>query len=168
MDKKISKEHLQSFNKSVKIRTKQKNDKTKGTITQSTRQKKIEGAHSIVRVWYTPDVLQPCTQTYSIYNSVLSGFHVSLSAQSMSLRESLGWSNQRGSKTSQACYSYPGRNLNFVRFFHLLSLLPLPVFGRLLLFLYPRGNKLTASFTYCAIPDPTVHRGYRIHRANKL
>ena len=40
-------------------------------------------------------------------NSVLSGFEVPLSAQSTSLRESLGWSNQRGSKMSQSCYGHP-------------------------------------------------------------
>ena len=109
-----------------------KNDETKGTITQSTCHKNI--GHSIVRVWYrasrepssTLPGLQPCTQTHSIYNSVLSGFQVSLSAQSMSLRESLGWSNQRGSKTSQACYSH-------------LESPHLPVFGRVLLFLHPHA-----------------------------
>ena len=69
---------------------------------------------------------QPCTQTHTIYNnSGLSGFQVSLSAQSTSLRESLGRSNQRGSKTPQACYSHPRCNLKLVRLF-----LSLAVFGR--------------------------------------
>ena len=48
-----------------------------------------------------------------------------LTAQSTSLRESLGWSNQRGSKTSQACYSHPRCNPNLVRLFRFSLLLPL-------------------------------------------
>ena len=44
-------------------------------------------------------------------HSVLSGFQFSLTS---SLRESLGRSNQRGSKTSQACYSHPRCNLILV------------------------------------------------------
>ena len=31
--------------------------------------------------------------------------------------------------------------------------LPLPVFGRLFIFLHPRGHKPTAPFTYCVISD---------------
>ena len=96
------------------------------------------------------------TQRHSVYNFVLSGFQVSLSAQSTPLGESLGWSNQRGSKTSQACYGHPRCNLNLIRLFRLY--LPLPVFGRLFHFLHPRGHKPTAPFTYCAIPDPRVKR----------
>ena len=34
--------------------------------------------------------------------------------------------------------------------------LPLPVFGRLFLFLHPRGHKPSAPFTYCAILGPRV------------
>ena len=53
-----------------------------------TPQKKIGEGHSIERVWYSvsrepADNLprsKPCTQTHSIYNSVLSGFQVSLKA----------------------------------------------------------------------------------------
>ena len=93
----------------------------------------------------------PCTQTHSIYNnSVLSGFQVYLqAAQSTSLRDSFGWSNQRGSKTSQACHSHPWRNLNIIRLFRFS--LPLPVFGRLFLSIQPRGHKPTAPVMYCAI-----------------
>ena len=154
LDRRRSEEHLQSTNKRMK--------KKRGTITQSTCQKKIEEMHSIERVWYSAsrepsDTLagsQPCTQTHSI----LSGFQVSLlEQQPTSLRESLGWSNQRGSKTSQACYSHPRCNLNLVRLFRLS--LPLPVFGRLFIFLRPRGRKPTAPFTYCTIPDPRVKCG---------
>ena len=38
---------------------------------------------------------------------LLSGFQVSLSAKSTSLRESLSWSSQRGSKMSQVCFRLP-------------------------------------------------------------
>ena len=54
--------------------------------TKHMPEKKIGEGHSIERVWYSAsrepsDNLpgsQPCTQTHSIYNSVLSGFQVSL------------------------------------------------------------------------------------------
>ena len=116
-------------------------------------EKKIGEGHSIERVWYSASLRpsdnlpgsQPSTQTHSIYNSVLSRFQVSLQTQSTSLRESLGWSNQRGSKTSQACHSHPRRNLNLIRLFRFS--LPLQVFGRLFLFFHPRGHKPTASRT---------------------
>ena len=98
-----------------------------------------------------------CTQRQSIYNSVLSGFQVSLSAQSTPFGESLGRSNQRGSKTSQACYSHPRYNLNLVHFVRFS--LPLPVFGRIFLFHHSRGHKPAALFTYCAAPDPRVKCG---------
>ena len=84
--------------------------------------KRIEKGHSIERVWYSASRVpsdthhgsQPCTQKHSIYSYVLLGFQVSLSARSTSLRKSLGWSNQRGSKTSHACYSHPRYNLSNV------------------------------------------------------
>ena len=118
------------------------------------------------RVWYTasrepsdtlPDS-QPCTQPRIIYRTPYSQrFRFSLTAQSTSLRESFGWSNQRGPKTSQACYSYPRCNLNLVRLFRLSLLLPLV--GRILFFLRPRGHKPTATFTYRAVPNPRVKCG---------
>ena len=106
---------------------------------------KEKKGNSIERVWYTasressdtlPDS-QPCTQTHGIYISVFSG------------RRRLGrspWvaSNQRGSETSQACYSRSRCNLNLVHRF---------------LFLHPRGHKPAAHFAYCAIPDPRVKCG---------
>ena len=98
-----------------------------------------------------------CTQRHSIYKSVLSGIQVSLSVQSTPLGESLGRCNQRGSKTSQVCYSHPRCNLNLVRLFRFS--LPLPVFGRLFLFLHPCGHKPKATFTYCAVSDPRVKYG---------
>ena len=92
--------------------------------------KKIELGHSIERVWHStshePSDTPPgsqllssriCTQRHSIYSSVLSGFQVSLSAQSMPFGESLVRSNQHGSKTSQACYSHPRGSLNLARLF---------------------------------------------------
>ena len=98
-----------------------------------------------------------CTQRHSIYKSVHLGSQICLSAQSTPREESLGQSNQRGSETSRACYSYPRFNLNLVR--HLrFSLSPL-VFGRILLLFHPRGHKPTAPFTYCAVPDPMVKCG---------
>ena len=139
---------------------KKKKKKTKTT----TKRNNIEEGHSIERVWYTanrePSDTPPDRNYHafapksinSIYNSVLSGFQVSLLAQSGPLGESLSRSNQRGSKTSQACYSHPTCNLNLVC---LLCLsLPLPVFGRLFLFLHPRVQKPTTAFTYRAVPDP--------------
>ena len=113
-----------------------KHDKKKGTgITKYTCQEKIDEGHSIERVWHSAsrepsDTLpgsQPCTQkrVASIPHSVLLGFQFSLTAKSTSLRESLGWPNQRGSKTSQACYSHPRCNLNLVRLFRFSFLLPL-------------------------------------------
>ena len=104
------------------MKTKQNNDKKKGTTSQRTCKENIKGGHSIEIVFLSSasrepsDTLpgsSPCPQPHIIYNnSVLSGFQVSLSTQSTSLRESLDWSNQRGSKTSQACYSHPRCNLN--------------------------------------------------------
>ena len=151
-----------------KSKTKQKQQK-EGTITQSTCQKKIEQRHSMERVQYTASrelsdtpppprsKLSPiCTQAHSIYNSVLSGFRVSLSAQSAPLGEALERYNQRGSKTSQAFYSHFRCNTNLVCFFRFS--LPLPVFGRLFPFLHQCGHKRTA-FTYCAAPDPKVKSG---------
>ena len=85
------------------------------------------------------------------------GFQASLSAQPTPLGESLGRSNQRGSKTSQACYGHPRRNLNLVRLFRFSF--PLPVFGRLCFFSHPRGYKSTAPFAYCALPNPRVKCG---------
>ena len=107
-----------------------------------------EKGHSLERVWYIasrkpsdapPRVaninishLHICTQRHSnnIYNTVLfsQGFQVFISTQPTPLGESLGRSNQRGSKTSQACYGHPRCNPNLVRLFRFL--LPLPVFGR--------------------------------------
>ena len=63
---------------------------------------------------------------------------VPLTAQSTSLRESLGWSNQRDSKASQACYSHPRCNLN---------LLPLLSFSA-------DVWTFSSSFTHAAITDP--------------
>ena len=122
--------HLQqSSNESMKTKqkqkTRQKRQKERNKIfleTQSIRQKKIGEGHSTEKVWSSAsrepsDTLpgsQPCTQTHSIYNSVtlrVSGFSIC----TVDVRESVGWSNQRGSKTSQACYSHPRRNLNLVR-----------------------------------------------------
>ena len=124
--------------------------------------------HSIERIRYTasrdPSNLPPgsqlsciCTRRQSIYNSVVSGFQVSLSAQSTPLEESSVRSNQRGSKTSDSCYGHPRCNLNLVRLF--CFSLPLPVFRRLFLFYHSRGHKPTAPFTYCAVPDPRVKCG---------
>ena len=115
---KISEELLQSFDKIMKPKQ-NRNGTRKGIITQSTCHKNIEEGHSIEKAWYSASCepshtlprLQSCTQTDSIYNSVLSGVQASLSAQSTSLKESLGWSNQRGSKTSLACYSHPRFNI---------------------------------------------------------
>ena len=130
-----------SYNESMKNKKKkQQTIKKKAAITKSTCQKKMEEGHSIERVWYSAsrepfDTLpgsQPCTKTHSIYNSILSRFQVSLTAQSTSLRESLDWSNQRGWKASRACYSHPRCNLNLARLFRFS--LPLPVFGRIFRF----------------------------------
>ena len=66
-----------------------------------------------------------CTQRHSIYNIVPSGLQTSLSAHPTPLWESSGRANERGSKTSQACYGYPRFNLNLVRLFRFS--LPLPV-----------------------------------------
>ena len=63
-----------------------------------------------------------------------------------SLSESLGWFNRRGSKTSQACYSHPRCDLNLARLFRFSLLLPL--IGRILFLLNPRGHKTTAPFVY--------------------
>ena len=82
---------------------------------------------------------------------------VSLMAQSTSLRESLGWPNQRGSKTSQACYSHTRCNLNLVRLFRVSLLLPL--IGRILFFPHPRGHKPTTPFLYGVVPCPRVECG---------
>ena len=94
LDRKRSEEHLPSSNES-KEKHKHTNDKEKGTgITKYTGQRKINERHSIERVWHSagrePSDTLPGSQRVS----------VSLTAQSTSLRESLGWPNQRGSKTS--------------------------------------------------------------------
>ena len=79
----------------------------------------------------------------------LLGFQFSLTAQSTSLRESFGWSNQRGSKTSQACYSHPRCNLNLVRLFRFSLLLPL--IGRIFFFPRPHGHKPTTPSYYMPV-----------------
>ena len=136
----------------TRAKEKYKNDKDRRTriITKYTCQKKIDEGHSIERIWHSAsrepsDTLprpQPCTQTRSIYHthSILSGFQFSLTAQSTALRGSLGWSNQRGSKTSQACYSHPRCNLNLVRLFRFSLLLQLT--GLLFFFRHPHGHKM--------------------------
>ena len=93
-----------------KEKHKHTNDKEIGTgITKYTGQRKIKERHSIEGIWHSAgrepsDTLpgsQPCTQkTRSIYHIRTLRVSVSLTAQSTSLRESLGWPNQRGSKTS--------------------------------------------------------------------
>ena len=77
------------------------------------------------------------------------GFQASLSAQPTPLRESLGRSNQRGSKTSQASYGHPRCDLDLVRLFRLfVSLL---VLGRFFFFTHPRGHECTAPSAYCTV-----------------
>ena len=98
-----------------------------------------------------------CTQSHSIYNTVLPGFHASLSTQLMPLGESLLRSNQSDSKTSQACHGHPRCNFSLVRLFR--SSLPLSAFGRLFLSPHPRGHKPTAPFAYCDVPNPRVKCG---------
>ena len=98
-----------------------------------------------------------CTQRHIIYNFVLSGFQVSLSAQSTPLGESLSRSNQRGSKTPHACYSHPRCKPKLARLIRFS--LPLPKFGRLFLFLHLRGHKPIAPLTKCVISDPRVKYG---------
>ena len=49
----------------------------------------------------------------------VSGFFIG--TVDASLRESLGWSHLRCSKTSQACYSHPRRNHNLVRLFRFVG-----------------------------------------------
>ena len=78
-----------------------------------------------------------------------SGFQAFLSAQSTPLGESLGRSNQRGSKTSnQACYGHPRCNLNLVGLF------------RFSLFVCRCLDAFSSSFTHAAInlqpPSRTV------------
>ena len=110
--KKRSEEHLPSSNES-KEKHKHTNDKEIGTgITEYTGQRKINERHSIERVWHSAgrepsDTLpgsQPCTQKTRtrVASTTFRTLRVSVSltAQSTSLRESLGWPNQRGSKTS--------------------------------------------------------------------
>ena len=71
---------LQREHKKQKNKKQNENDKKKGTITQSTCQKKLEEGHSIERVWYSAsrepsDTLpgsQLCTQTHSIYHTPYS------------------------------------------------------------------------------------------------
>ena len=150
--------------KEKKTRTNKNDKKKKGTrITEYTCQDKIDEGHSIERVWYSAsrepsDTLprsQPCTQTRSIYHIPYSQrFQFSLTAQSASLRESLGWSNQRGSKTPQARYSHPRCNPNPVRLFRFSLLLPL--IGQIFFFPHPRGHKPTTPFVYLVIPRPRV------------
>ena len=78
LDRNRSEEHLPtSFNESKRKTQTNKNDKEKGTrIAKYTCQKKIDGGHSIERVWHSAsrepsDTLpgsQQCTQTRSIYH----------------------------------------------------------------------------------------------------
>ena len=133
-----------------------KNDKEKGTeITKYTCQEKIDEGHSIERVWHNSasrelsDTL-PGSQPYTpkrVASTTFRTLRVSVftkTVQSTSLRESLGWPNQRGSKTSQACYSHPRCNLNLVRLFRFSLLLPL--IGRIFFSPHPRGHKPTTPF----------------------
>ena len=127
----------------MEIKTKRKGRNNNAKRMPEKNRRKVLDRESLVkcqpRATDTLPGSQPCTtQTHSIYNFVLSGFQVSLSAQSTSLsRESLGWFNQRGSKTSQACYSHLRCNLNLVRLF--CFSLPRPLLRLLFLFLLPRS-----------------------------
>ena len=121
-----------------------KNNKKDGTIIQSTGQKNIEKRHSIGRVWYTASrepsdtplgsqlLYRICTQKCSIYNSVLSGFQVSLIGSVAAPWEVLG--------SVQSMY-----NLHLVRLSRFF--LFLPAFGCIFLVLHQRGHKATAPFT---------------------
>ena len=125
-----------------------------------------DNRHSLERVWFIAcrePSDPPPDRNYHAYaqkgitstTSYSQGFEASLSAQPTPLGESLGWSNQRSPKTSQACYGHPRCNLNLVRL--LRFSLPLPVFRGLFLFPLPRGHKPTAPFVYCAVPNPSLN-----------
>ena len=76
------------------------------------------------------------------------GFQVSLSRQPPPLGQSLGPSNQRSSKTSQACYGYPRCNLDLMRlFFQTYFHLPSPT------------RWCQTPFAYFAVPNPRLKCG---------
>ena len=132
----------------MKTKTKQnKNEKNKEIITQSICQKKIEERHLIESlvcrqpraIRYPPDrnYLAFAPKGVASTTPYSQGFRLLYRHSRRRLGSlSLGRSNPRGSKTSQVCYSHLRCNLNLVRFFRFS--LPLPVFGRLFLFLRPR------------------------------
>ena len=130
--------------------------------TRATQRIALDGESLVYRqpraIRYPPRIVTTvpriCTQRHNIYHTVLSRFQASLSGQPTPLGESLGRSNQSGSKTSQASYGHPRCNLNLVRLFRFS--LPLPMFGRIFLSPHPRGHKPTAPFAYCAVPNPRV------------
>ena len=93
------------------------------------------------------------TQRHSIYKTILSGFQACLSAQPTPLGKSLGRSNQRGSKTFQACNGHPRCNLNLVRLSHLS--LPLPFTDAF----SSSPTHAAAPFAYGAVPNPRVMCG---------
>ena len=117
-----------------------------------------EKGHSLEGVWYIasrepsdpplPDrnyLAFIFTQRHESYNNTVlfSGFSGFPFGAADANWESLGQSNQCGSKTSQASYGHPRCSLTLIRLFRLF--LPLPVFGRIFLFPYPRGHKPTYS-----------------------
>ena len=126
LDKKKSEEHLQSSNERRKIKQ-NKNDENKGTITQSTYQKNIEG-DSIERVGIVPAARHPIPSSDRNHHAPKRIASTTLysegsrflyrHSQSTSLRdESLAWPNKRGSKTYQACDGHLRCSLNLVHLF---------------------------------------------------
>ena len=115
-----------------------------------------EEGRSLERVWYIasrePSDTPPDRNYFAFApkgkvftTPYTQGFQVSLSLHPPPLGEFLSPSNQRSSKTSQACYDYPRCNLDRVRLFRFSP--PLPIFRRLFLFPRPRDGAKPPSNT---------------------
>ena len=99
LDRKISEEHLQSSNESMKIKQKRQKERNNNTkhMPENDRRGALDGESW---VFHQPRAIQYptgwllsriCTEKHSIYNSALSGFQFSLSAQSSNQRLRSPW-----------------------------------------------------------------------------
>ena len=122
--------------------------------------------HSLGRVWYCAIhklircPLPDCNCLAFPHKEITSTTpysqrsQASLSVNPTPPQESLGRFNPCGSKTYQTSYGHPRCNLSLVRLVRLSP--PLPVFGRFLLFPYPRDHKPETLFAYCLVSSPGI------------
>ena len=142
-----------------------KTETTKKRNNNKIHKKNIEEGHSTERVWCNAsrepsDTLprsQLCIQTRNVYHTPYSQGFSLLERHSRRRLVSpwVGLINADRKRLKLATYSHPRCDLNLLRLFR-LSLLLLPLIGRIFFLLHPRGHKPTAPLVYCGVPYPRV------------